>query len=177
MNGRPLGASRAARSLPAVRGIVAAVYLLREDGAALLQLRDDKPEIPHANTWVPPGGHCEPGEPIEECARREFAEETDYRLGAIEELVRFVDDNVAGFEPLDLTVYWATYDGMQEVQCREGQEIAFVPRAEAEDVGIPAYLVELWDRALARMPEAGANERDEVILSATLRSSDRVSDL
>lgn len=177
MNWRPVGASPDTRSLRAVRGTVAAVYLLREDGAALLQLRDDKPEIAHANTWVPPGGHCEPGEPVEECARREFVEETDYRLGAIEELARFVDDNAVGFDPLDLTVYWGTYDGMQEVRCREGQEIAFVPRAEAEDMGIPAYLVELWDRALARMPEAGANDHDEAVLSATLRSSDRVSDL
>ena len=33
---------------------VAAVFLLRDDGAVLLQHRDDKPDISHPGQWVPP---------------------------------------------------------------------------------------------------------------------------
>ena len=56
---------------------VAAVVLLHPNESMLLQLRDDKPGLRDAGKWVPPGGHCEPGESMKECARREFSEETD----------------------------------------------------------------------------------------------------
>ena len=58
---------------------VGAVFLLRSnDGASLLQLRDDKPGLRHARQWVPPGGHAKFEEEIDACARREFLEETGY---------------------------------------------------------------------------------------------------
>ena len=44
---------------------VAGVVLLRDDNAALLQLRDNKPGLNAAGLWVFPGGHCEPGESLE----------------------------------------------------------------------------------------------------------------
>jgi 8-oxo-dGTP pyrophosphatase MutT (NUDIX family) len=142
--------------------MVAAAYLLRDDGAALLQLRDDFPHIPHAGTWVPPGGHCRPGEDIDSCIRREFLEETGYRLGEIELLTQFIDDHAEGFDPLDLTVYWAAYDGLQPLTCHEGQKLEFVERADVDRLGVPRYLVELWDEAVVGAvargelaPEAG----------------------
>ena len=58
--------------------IVGAVFLLRYDGALLLQLRDDKPNLRHAGMWVPPGGHIDADESVEEGTLREFLEETDY---------------------------------------------------------------------------------------------------
>src|SRR5688572_17219968 len=94
---------------PRVTGIV----LVREDGAALLQHRDDKPGLPHAGLWVFPGGHCDPGESLERCARREFLEETDYRCGEIIELEAFPSLSVEGFPPVQLTIYYAVYDGLQ----------------------------------------------------------------
>ncbi|HXH33199.1 MAG TPA: thiamine pyrophosphate-dependent enzyme [Plantibacter sp.] len=130
-----------------MRGTVAAIYLLREDGAALLQHRDDLPHISHAGLWVPPGGHCHPNEAIEDCARREFLEETEVRLDELHPLARFVDDTVEGFEPLDLAVFWSRYDGAQRFVCHEGQALSFVSLADAERLGVPTYLVELWERA------------------------------
>ena len=58
--------------------IVGALFLLRDDGALLLQLRDEKPNLRHAGMWVPPGGHIEADESVEQGTRREFLEETDY---------------------------------------------------------------------------------------------------
>lgn len=127
---------------------VAAIFLLREDGAALMQHRDDKPDISHANTWVPPGGHCEEGESAEACARREFFEETGYQTGDLHLIADFTDDHAAGFPPLRLSVFWSRYDGVQGVTCHEGQALEFVPRPRAAALMIPPYLVDLWDQAL-----------------------------
>jgi 8-oxo-dGTP pyrophosphatase MutT (NUDIX family) len=128
---------------------IAAVVLLRADGAALLQHRDNKPGLPHAGLWVPPGGHCEPGESAEACARREFAEETAYRLGDdLHRLTRFVDDNVEGAPPFRITVFWAWYDGVQQPVCLEGQELAFIERERANALRVPEYLVRVWDAAI-----------------------------
>jgi 8-oxo-dGTP pyrophosphatase MutT (NUDIX family) len=131
---------------------VAAIVLLREDGAALLQLRDDKPGLKHAGKWVPPGGHCEPGEAIEACARREFFEETRYRLGPLHPLLDFVDDDGVT-TPSAVTVYWGVYDSSQTFECREGQALQFIRRVDADDHPIPPYLVDVWDRALAAFEE------------------------
>ena len=134
---------------------VAAVVLLRADGAALLQHRDDLPGLSHAGKWTPPGGHCEPGESIEECARREFFEETGYRLVGLHWLTSFLDDNAPGVPPLWLTVFWASYDGAQRLVCREGQALRFIERSEVAAYPIPGYLVDIWDRAVAACHRAG----------------------
>jgi len=128
-------------------GTVAAVFLLRADGAALLQHRDDLPTINHPNRWVPPGGHCAPGESVEACARREFFEETDYRLGELRLLASFLDDDAGLRHAVRLTVFWSEYDGVQQPVCREGQAVRFVPRAEADALNVPAPLIDLWDSA------------------------------
>lgn len=128
---------------------IAAVVLLREpDGAALLQHRDDKPGLPHANLWVPPGGHCEEGEAFLPCAAREFYEETEYRCRNLRFLTELDVDEVPNSPPFRLAVYWDVYDGRQTVVCKEGQALEFVPRSRASPLTIPEYLVDLWDQAL-----------------------------
>lgn len=127
---------------------VGAVILLREDGSALFQLRDDKPGLRHAGMWVPPGGHAEPNEPIEVCARRELLEETDYDCADLQWLTEFVD-RVEGWPPYRITAFWASYDGIQQVRCREGQALEFIRREEANAYDIPAYLIDIWDMALS----------------------------
>ncbi|MEW5984302.1 MAG: NUDIX domain-containing protein [Acidobacteriota bacterium] len=137
---------------------VAAIVLLREDGAALLQHRDDKPGLSHAGLWTPPGGHREAGESIVACARREFEEETLYRLGDLHLLTAFVDDHVDGAPPLKLTVFWTMYDGVQPLECREGQALEFIRREDAPSYPIPGYLIDVWDRAIAAGTRAGRLE-------------------
>lgn len=127
---------------------VAGVILLRDDGAALLQHRDDKPGLPHAGLWVPPGGHCESDETIEMCARREFQEETGYRCGDLKPLTAFRVANVPHSPPIWLTIFWARYDGLQQPVCGEGQALEFVDRAGAAAHPIPHYLLAVWDLAI-----------------------------
>ncbi|MBI3490404.1 MAG: NUDIX hydrolase [Acidobacteria bacterium] len=125
---------------------VVGVVLLRPDGAALLQHRDDKPGLRHGGVWVMPGGHCDPGEPLDAGARRELREETDYDCDELHWLSSFADDE----DPDCLcTMFWGRYDGRQPVQCREGQALQFVTREQAASYPMPAYLVDLWDMALA----------------------------
>lgn len=127
---------------------VAAIIVLRRDGAALLQHRDDKPGLRHAGMWVPPGGHAESGESMLDCARRELREETEYDATDLRFLLS-LDDTVEGWPPYQLTFFWCWYDGIQSVACHEGQALAFVERAAAENYPIPTYLINAWDAALA----------------------------
>ena len=127
---------------------IGAVMVLRRDGAALLQHRDDKPGLRNAGMWVPPGGHAEAGESIVECARRELREETEYDALDLRFLLAF-DDIVEGWPAYSLTIFWCWYDGIQPVACHEGQALAFMERAMVADYPMPSYLLDVWDAALA----------------------------
>ena len=124
--------------------------LLRHDGAALFQHRDEKPGLRYAGMWVMPGGHCEPGESIEACARRELYEETGYQCNGLNWLVSF-QINQEGWPICHQTVFWARYDGIQPVKCLEGQAVQFIERHRASNYPIPHYLIETWDLATAAL--------------------------
>jgi 8-oxo-dGTP pyrophosphatase MutT (NUDIX family) len=148
-----------AASRPSVCGIV-----LLDGDAALLQLRDARPGIEDPGLWVFPGGHLEEGESPEHAARREFLEETDYACDRLHSIVR-LDSQELGYEPaFTLFFFWADYDGHQTVRCREGRDLRFVHRIQADALPSRSYLVRVWDQALAarnmlRMAANGAAER------------------
>ena len=127
---------------------VVAIWLLRRDGAALLQHRDDKSGLRHAGMWVPPGGHAESGESMLDCARRELREETEYDAPDLRFLIsgdRAYEDGTT----YRATYFWCWYDEVQSVVCHEGQELAFVERSLAANYPILAYLFDVWDAAVA----------------------------
>jgi 8-oxo-dGTP diphosphatase len=132
---------------------VCGVVLLRSDGAALLQLRDDKPGIQDPAIWVFPGGHLEPGETPIEGAVREFEEETCYRCAELV-LVADLSARQLGY-PGDfrMVFFRASFDGRQRIECREGQALRFVGRAEIEALPRRDYLTRIWDLALAARAE------------------------
>lgn len=144
------------------RRSVAAVVLLREDGAALFQHRDNKPGLSHAGMWTPPGGHCSRGESMLDCGRRELLEETGYDCDELKPLCSFMDDNVEGVPAYPLVVYWARYDGVQSVRCLEGQGLKFIMREHAELYPIPPYLVEIWDSAIAALLKDESRREEQV---------------
>ena len=67
--------------------LVAGIVLLKDDGAALFQLRDNKPGLPCAGQWSLPSGRCESDETMAACAKRELLEETGYACETLEKLV------------------------------------------------------------------------------------------
>jgi 8-oxo-dGTP diphosphatase len=130
---------------------IAGVALLREDRSALMQLRDDKPGLNASGLWVFPGGHCEPGESAEVAARREFLEETGYVCDEIRWVASFAypsDDRRTIYE---LNIYACRYDGVQAVQCYEGQRVEFIPREHASGYPMPPYVPGVWDMAISVM--------------------------
>lgn len=139
---------------------ICGVVLLRSDRAALLQLRDDKPEITDPGLWVFPGGHCEPGESYPACAIREFLEETEYRCADLQPLVVFSGGEIGYADDFDLRFYWTRFDNRQGIRCHEGQDLRFIRREEADELLAPGYLVRVWDMALAaaQFPAEAANE-------------------
>lgn len=131
------------------RRTVAGIILLRDDGAALLQLRDDKPTIQDPGIWVVPGGHIEPGEGALAGASREFLEETCYQCTHPRALAQFSSTSMGYSEEFDLVFFWDRYDGVQKIVCREGQALEFVLRSDAEKLARRDYLTTVWDLALS----------------------------
>ena len=122
---------------------VVGVVLLRDDGAALLQHRDNISTISDPGLWVFPGGHLKWGETPRDGAAREMEEETCYRCRNLRPLTRLA------IEGGTLLFFWENYDGQQPVACREGQALEFVDRREVESLPKQPYLIEVFDLALA----------------------------
>ena len=119
---------------------------------------DDKPGLRDAGKWVPPGGHLDDGETLEDCARRELREETAYNAHVLHCLSSFLNGQNTNWPPYILTIFWTRYDGTQPVRCLEGQALQFIRRAEADRYDIPSYLVCEWDAANAALAKQ-ANPR------------------
>ena len=118
--------------------------LLRGDGAALMQHRDNLETISDPGLWVFPGGHLEAGETPRDGAVREVEEETSYRCGDLDELTRLRLGQV------ELVFFLGNYDESQNVTCNEGQALEFVSRERIESLPKPPYLTDLFDLALAK---------------------------
>jgi len=126
-----------------LRQVVVGVVLLRDDGAVLLQHRDEIPTINDPGLWVFPGGHVEQGEAPAAGAAREFEEETCYRCARLRLLTRF------SVPEGELLFFWDNYDGRQPVECREGQALQFVSREDVKKLPHQNYLTRVWDLAAA----------------------------
>ena len=134
---------------------VVGVVLLRDDGAALLQHRDDISTISDPGLWVFPGGHLESGETPQDGAVREVEEETCYRCHNLRPLTRFP------VEEGELLFFWENYDARQRVECREGQALKFVGREKVESMPRQPYLTAVFDLALVARTLPNIPVRDE----------------
>ena len=117
--------------------------MLRDDGAALLQHRDNISTISDPGLWVFPGGHLKWGETPRDGAAREMEEETCYRCHNLRPLTRLA------IEGGTLLFFWEDYDGQQHVACREGQALEFVDRRKVESLPKQSYLTDVFDLALS----------------------------
>jgi 8-oxo-dGTP pyrophosphatase MutT (NUDIX family) len=133
---------------------VSGVVLLRQDGAALMQLRDDIPGISDPGMWCFPGGHCEPGEELETCARREFFEETRYCCADLLHLVTFSAGEIGYPGNHKIAFFLERFDGIQGWRCCEGQELRFLGRHEAVHFPMRDYVSRVWDLAVTTLRTA-----------------------
>jgi 8-oxo-dGTP diphosphatase len=108
--------------------VTVGVVLVNARGQILMQLRDDKPDINDPACWAVPGGGQDPGESLEQTARREFLEETDYQLDELTLLVDRVVDRGKGLIERQ-AFFLSRYDGIQAVHCHEGQALVFLEPA------------------------------------------------
>jgi 8-oxo-dGTP pyrophosphatase MutT (NUDIX family) len=134
---------------------VVGVVLLRDDGAALLQHRDNISTISDPGLWVFPGGHLNWGETPRDGAAREMEEETCYRCRNLRPLTRLA------IEGGMLLFFWDNYDGQQHVTCREGQALEFVDRRKVESLPKQPYLTDVFDLALAMQKRTNIRVREE----------------
>jgi len=101
------------------------VVLVSSEGEILLQLRDDIPTITDPGCWAVPGGGQDPGETLEQAARRELAEETEYVVDKL--ALVYERDLDRGEGHIEHQAYFlATYDGVQTLVCHEGQRLEFM---------------------------------------------------
>lgn len=140
---------------------VVGVVLLRDDGAALLQHRDDISTISDPGLWVFPGGHLEWNETPRQGAAREMEEETCYRCDNLRPLIRLA------VEEGELLFFWDNYDGRQHVACREGQALEFVKRQKVESLPKQPYVTDVFDLALAAQRLSNNAPENENQSSAT----------
>lgn len=103
------------------------VIVRAPDGRVLLQLRDDKPEIPYPNTWCIPGGLREDDESALECAVRELDEEMGLRVPPSDLVLVGAGERSYGHE----TTFTVELDvDPAAIDLTEGQAVALFSAAE-----------------------------------------------
>jgi len=111
------------------------VVLTKPDGSVLVQLRDDNPNIDYPNQWSTIGGLKEKYETSTIAALRELEEETGHRVveGELRPLIEDTFEKPGG-ERVKRIVYLGPYDGKQQINTNEGQEIRFLSQGELESL-------------------------------------------
>lgn len=107
----------------------AGVVVVRNDGAVLLQHRDNKPGIFYPDYWGYPAGSVNEDEDYKDAAKRELKEETGYEPEDIYGLADEIYTRSDG-QKVNRHIYWTPYNNEQPIQCNEGQEMRFVKPEE-----------------------------------------------
>ena len=105
-----------------------ALVMAQQQGAWLVQLKDDIAGIIDPGCWVPFGGHLDPGETPEQALRRELLEEINWQVGPLR--FWFTDRNrkrIAHFFLADLDV------PLSALELLEGQDLVLASMAELSE--------------------------------------------
>lgn len=100
------------------------------EGKVLLQLRDDRPDIPYPNCWGTFGGQVEIHETPEEAVKREIREELEYEVPHPEYFGNFPFDgyDIYMYRVIDPDV------ALEKIGVKEGQRGQFFTLEQVRDV-------------------------------------------
>lgn len=139
------------------------IILVKPDGSVLGQHRDNNPKILGPDTWGVVGGANDniDDQDLKTVARRELKEETRYDV-ALKDL-RFLARDTYTTEKgtsVQRTILWAWYDGVQPIECYEGQEIRFVSPKELNVLNIytghEGFFRKAMEKVFTKSPELNA---------------------
>jgi 8-oxo-dGTP diphosphatase len=115
----------------------AGVILVNKTGDVLLQLRDNKPNIPHPGVWSIVSGGIEPGESALEAVKREIREELNCEANN----VKFMKEMFVEEVDIDLSIFKGNLDvEVDDIDLTEGQEVRYFKIEEIEELDIPEFL-------------------------------------
>ena len=118
---------------------------IKKEGSWLLLFRNKKENDLNEGKWIGVGGKCEPGEPPEQCVRRETLEETGLTLGEVccRGVVHFRSDT---WEDEEMYLYTSEeFSGELDENCAEGT-LAWIP--EDQVMSLP-----MWEGDRLFVPE------------------------
>lgn len=106
------------------------LLLINPENKVLLQLRDDKEEIPYPNTWCTPGGYLEEGESLETALKREIFEEIEYNLGKVSFIGKYYHKDIE----INAFVSKTNIMDAKSFNLHEGQEVRFFSLEETKNI-------------------------------------------
>lgn len=127
------------------------------DGTTLLITRRAAGLRAHAGQWALPGGRRDPGESVEDAARRELVEETGLHVGPDAVLGRLDDYVTRSGYVMSPVVLWAPPSG--EPLGGPASEVAGVHRVPIADFDVEPEFVTIpeSDRPVIRLPLFGSH--------------------
>jgi 8-oxo-dGTP diphosphatase len=128
--------------LPAV-----SVALVRGDSVLLVK----RGRAPSRGLYAFPGGRVEPGEALEDAARRELQEETGLQSGPLTPVVELLIEAAKGDAPTRylLRVFSGHYIGGEPVSADDAEEAAFFTMDELRQLPLTDSIEEIAERLLA----------------------------
>ncbi len=134
---------------------VALCVVLDEDGPSLLITRRAAGLRNHAGQWALPGGRRDPGESIEDAARRELLEETGVEVAA-DEVLGLLDDYVtrSGYVMSPVVVWGGPVSPAMSGSAAEVAQIHVIPLADF-DVAPRLLSIPESDNPVIQLPLLG----------------------